>query len=593
MSSAAAAAALAGSRGVSIKTALDNTLRQAMARVSFRDVLLSSEAKGRSGARQYLALPGLTRTMAAREIVRLFGANRVCSVDAEPRPLQLARATAEGLAAPDLLLTTPIHSVFGRSRSPVSFLLDIDAEHEKAAAVGSSGGGSSAGSVNPAQFEDRVLAFVLHACRVAFHRRQLRARKVALLTASDAAQGYASLHVHVELTDAAFVDSTSIGHFIRGDLAAEIDRLGAVSSQTAAFARVVRQAVDAQPFGAVGGSLRVYGAPKLDGSRPFRLYRPPLGGATAMALHALAPTEGGPTMRLLRCPAMLPPSVSAASAAAPVLKRIALDGAVGGRAATADDVGAAFSSAIGSQLLLFEQQLDERRRRPLGDDDAAAQPRTLAVDELLVPAHGIPVLRDVELEALEMSLGTPDYLAPAPFRFVAVAAPARSNVASSVPASGPAAQLSSTGDETIPGRGIRIVTVAWPEAVRNEIKDRTDAIPYPRQGASPATYAFVAAAVAPAIPAAFARPYRTWVSVGLALTDIAEYAREDEDASPNLYAAFIAFSRQAPNFDQGACRRLWEKMMRAKKFRTREPLNAVTVHQAYSAMVGLFKKPAP
>lgn len=107
----------------------------------------------------------------------------------------------------------------------------------------------------------------------------------------------------------------------------------------------------------------------------------------------------------------------------------------------------------------------------------------------------------------------------------------------------------------------------------------------------------LAARAAPLIPACWAQPYRTWLSVALSLTDIAVYTLKrapDSRADEILEAAFLDFSRQAPNFDADACRKLFAKMVRRKKYdKTIQSVGAKQAKDAYRTLTNVFRKAAP
>ena len=105
-------------------------MKECLSRLTFRDVLLAAESKGRQGARTFQALPGLTRDRVALEIINQFGANRVSTFHSPLRENQVSKLSQAEIEEENLLLTVPLHTVFGRNQTPVSFILDVDAQHE-------------------------------------------------------------------------------------------------------------------------------------------------------------------------------------------------------------------------------------------------------------------------------------------------------------------------------------------------------------------------------------------------------------------------------------------------------------------------------
>jgi len=643
------------------------SLKEALGKITFRDALLGVEGLRQTvGGRTFLPLPGMTREIAALQIVRQYGLNRVPSFDEEPREVLLKRMSPEDASTSDLLLQTPIHSVFGRDHCPVSFLLDIDAKHETADET-----------KNCSTFEDRVLGLVLFACRKAFAKHQLTAKKVCVLTAAGEGsnQPFTSLHLHIDFQNTVFHDSTSIANFIKGALTNEIEAIANASSSSSSssnnnnnsqqqqqsiskFARRVIRAIDAQPFGTVGGSLRLYGAPKTDGTRPCRLYHPVPGGAAASALLALSPTEGGPTMELMKFAKNNNKNNNTKemenegkSNEKILLKEIRFESDSDLITTPSEEVSGILSKF---DVLKQERILAKMKNQHQQKNSSSFSNLLPELNEILIGLHGVPVVRRIELDALAMSLGTPDWLAPEPFRFVSFKTSYSSSPDSFAQGGGDKQTKniqqqqnngkmktspnnndnSTTFDPRFPGAHIRANNASdyrdFPQIIQDDIC-RTfvnkNQFPYPNHERkhNPMTYCYLATKVVPLLPDCFAVPYKTWVSICLAVTDIAAYSKkmsemrlqelraksapsdavkaeiaflENEAIDPivALEGAFLDFSRKSPsNFDASICKSLYRKMI-IRKLRDVSGKNAVnskTAHDAYRTLVNYFRKSPP
>lgn len=623
-------------RTVDPKVALDPALRDSLGKTCFRDVILSKESGGRAGLRQFLGFPGRTREQAARDVVRLFGVNRFPFLSTEFRAYRdgnksrkldekalhelqttpLRRYMPIHKNSTELMLIAPIHSVFGRPRTPVNFILDIDCRHE-----------SAAETADPTRFEDQMLGLCFSACRAAFQRYDIAPAKVAILTANGPditgrPKPYSSLHLHMDLRGAAFGDSYSAGVFMRRELLTEIaaigDRMGGHQQQqhVGRLADRLREAIDLAPFwSSMGGSLRLYGAPKTDLTRPLRLFRPVVGGACATALYAMgAPrgADGGPTMRLLF------DAEQSASAA------------TGGNSAASGSTTTSISSSSSTAFSIDDGATAEEQQ----DDDMDVATDPVRMDNALRKTKVMIGLRPIELEALALSFGIPDYMASTePLRLLYLGEHrTSSSAASSVvgnsllksftqPSSGPEISSSSVHSAGENNKELRQLVAhvqnayaTLPKRVLDQVDFRNhspDQLPHPRHNADPETWAHCAAVVAPLIRAAHAKPYRSWVAVALALADIAVAVNPrgpaggnngggrdrhvssnsnsvGEDLSERLLDAFIRFSVRAPNYDHEACTKIWHKTLWRKTRPGARPTN--TAREGYFSLVRWLKK---
>lgn len=608
------------------------SLKEALGKITFRDALLGVEGLRQSvGGRSFLPMPGMTRDIAALQIVRQFGINRVSTFEEEPREVLLKRMAPEDAELPDLLLQTPIHSIFGRDHCPVSFLLDIDAKHELPEET-----------KNWKTFEDRVLGLVLFACRKAFVKHQLVPKKVCILTAGDGTKPFASLHLHIDFQNTVFHDSTSIANFIRGALTNEIEAMANSSAATKSgdanshqsiskFARRVIRAIDAQPFGTVGGSLRLYGAPKTDGTRPCRLFHPVSGGAAASALLALSPTHGGPTIELMKFARTNNKNLQDQEEKSHMkLTQIRLnemhpDIDLSTILVDQNSTSPEIIESISKFNVLHQQRILANMSR--NSNTNTNNNLVPEIDQVLVGLHGVPVIRRIELDALAMSLGTPDWLAPEPFRFVSFQSPAFASsttfFANQKEKERQQQQQDSSSEKTdetspkktqsqqpkcqfnpqYPGAHICLNTSGdfndFPQIIRNDISrtlNSKNPFPYPNheKKCNPMTYCYLARKIVPLIPDCFAVPYKTWVSICLGVSDIAAFTKKraemrlqelrsrsnpsDEvkaeidflenhaiDPIAAMEEAFLEFSNKSPsNFNATECKQLYRKMVNRK-----------------------------
>src|SRR3989338_2966480 len=83
---------------------------------------------------------------------------------------------------------------------------------------------------------------------------------------------------------------------------------------------------------------------------------------------------------------------------------------------------------------------------------------------------------------------------------------------------------SSSSSSSFPGQNVKLSLEGLPDFVIKDIahtKTSTSSqFPFPRESAHPETFMYLAQRIAPLIPACFADPYRSWVSVPLSLTHI-------------------------------------------------------------------------